>query len=60
MNYAEHEKTYNLFLAATKFGTIALCALMIAMAAGFFSTAGFFGGIIVFVVLLVAGTIILR
>lgn len=60
MNYSEHEKTYNLFLSATKFGTIALCALMIAMAAGFFTAAGFFGGFIVFVVLLVAGTIILR
>lgn len=60
MNYAEHEKTYNMFLSATKFGTIALCALMIAMAAGFFTAAGFFGGLILFVFLVVAGTIILR
>lgn len=60
MNYAEHEKTYNRFLSATKFGTIGLCALMVGMAAGFFTTAGFLGGLVVFIVLTAAGSIILR
>lgn len=35
MNYAEHEKTYNGFLALTKYGTMMLCVLMLAMVAGF-------------------------
>lgn len=60
MNYAEHEKTYNGFLAAAKYGTLICCVLMIAMAAGFFTSAGFFGGLIVFIVLNIAGFIILR
>ena len=60
MNYAEHEKTYNGFLGAAKYGTMMACILMIAMAAGFFTTAGFFGGLVVFIVLNVAGFILLR
>jgi hypothetical protein len=60
MNYAEHEKTYDRFLGAAKYGTMAACILMIAMAAGFFTTAGFFGGLVVFIVLNVAGFILLR
>lgn len=55
MNYAEHEKTYNGFLALTKYGTMMLCVLMLAMVAGFFTTAGFLGGLVVFVVLSAAG-----
>ncbi|MGG2476987.1 aa3-type cytochrome c oxidase subunit IV, partial [Rhizobium sp. BR5] len=38
MNYAEHEKTYSAFLAMTKFGTMLLCVLMLAMVAGFFTS----------------------
>ncbi|MFC3163988.1 aa3-type cytochrome c oxidase subunit IV [Ciceribacter thiooxidans] len=55
MNYAEHEKTYDLFIAGAKYGTVVLAALMIAMAAGFFTAAGFLGGLVLFVVLTVAG-----
>ena len=51
MNYAEHEKTYNGFLALTKYGTMMLCVLMLAMVAGFFTSAGFLGGLVVFLVL---------
>ncbi|HLP70345.1 MAG TPA: aa3-type cytochrome c oxidase subunit IV [Rhizobium sp.] len=60
MNYAEHEKTYDLFIAGAKYGTVILAALMIAMAAGFFTAAGFFGGLVLFVVLTVAGIYLLR
>lgn len=60
MNYAEHEKTYDLFIAATKYGTVMLIALMIAMAAGFYTAAGFFGGIIVFLVLSIVGVFFMR
>lgn len=60
MNYAEHEKTYNGFLALTKYGTMLLCALMLAMVAGFFTAAGFLGGVVVFAVLSAAGFFLLR
>jgi hypothetical protein len=60
MNYAEHEKTYNAFLTMTKYGTMLLCVLMLAMVAGFFTSVGFLGGLIVFLVLSAAGFILLR
>lgn len=60
MNYPEHEKTYDLFIAGTKYGTAILVALMLAMAAGFFGGAGFIGGLIAFVVLSIAGIFLLR
>ncbi|WP_416795771.1 aa3-type cytochrome c oxidase subunit IV [Ciceribacter azotifigens] len=60
MNYAEHEKTYDLFIAGAKYGTVVLAALMIAMAAGFFTAGGFLGGLVLFVVLTIAGIYLLR
>ncbi|WP_320198156.1 aa3-type cytochrome c oxidase subunit IV [Agrobacterium sp. rho-13.3] len=60
MNYSEHEKTYDGFLAAAKYGTMLLTVLMIAMAVGFFTTGGLFGGFLVFVILTVAGFVLLR
>lgn len=60
MNYAEHEKTYDLFIAGTKYGTAIMVALLVGMAAGFFTAGGFFGGLIVFIVLSVAGVFFLR
>lgn len=32
MDYAEHEKTYSLFLTLTKYGVIAVVAILILMA----------------------------
>lgn len=60
MNYSEHEKTYDLFVHAAKYGTMLLVVLMIAMAAGFFTAAGFFGGLVLFVILAVAGFVLLK
>ena len=60
MDYSEHEKTYNGFLSLTKWGTMHLVVLMIAMAAGFFGGAGFFGALIIFIVLSAAGFYLLR
>lgn len=60
MDYAEHEKTYSMFLAASKWGTMVLVVLMIAMAAGFFAGAGFLGSLVLFIVLNVAGAFLLR
>lgn len=60
MDYAEHENTYLRFLSMTKWGTMSLVILMIAMAAGFFAGAGFLGGLIIFIVLNIAGVFLLR
>lgn len=60
MDYKEHEKTYGLFLGAAKYGTMAIAALLIAMAAGFFGGAGLFGGFLAFVILLLVGYIVLQ
>lgn len=60
MDYSEHEKTYNFFLEATKFGTLFCVALLVAMAAAFFTTAGFFTALVLFILLNVAGFVLLR
>ncbi len=60
MNYAEHEKTYSFFLNATKYGTMVCVTLLIAMAAGFFTSAGFFSALLLFIILNVLGYFILR
>ena len=51
MDYAEHDKTYNGFVAVAKYGSISLAILMICMAAGFFTKAGFLFSTLLFFVL---------
>lgn len=60
MDYAEHEKTYNLFLEFAKYGTLSTAALLIAMAFGFFTAAGFISSTILFVLICAVGAYILR
>ena len=60
MDYAEHEKTYSAFLALTKYGTLVTVALLIAMAFGFFTPAGFISATILFVILNAVGVYLLR
>ncbi len=60
MNYSEHEKTYDLFVAGTKYCTAILVALLIAMAAGFFGSLGLLGGTFLFIVLSILGVFFLR
>ena len=60
MDYSEHEKTYEGFLALTKYGTLVLVALMIAMAFGFFMGGGFISAIILFAIICAGGTFFLR
>jgi hypothetical protein len=60
MDYVEHEKTYEAFLAAAKWGTMVTVVLLIAMAAGFFAGAGLLGSLILFIVLNIAGVFLLR
>ena len=60
MDYPEHEKTYNLFIAGAKYGTLFCVALLIAMAAGFFTSVGFFSGLLLLIILNVLGFVVLR
>jgi hypothetical protein len=60
MDYREHEKTYNMFLAGAKYGTVLIGVLLIAMAAGFFGHAGLLGGFLIFVILSVVGIFLVR
>lgn len=59
MDYAEHERTYKMFLEGSKLLTIIAVSLLIAMAFGFFAGGGFLGGLIVFVALCAISYIIL-
>ena len=58
MDYPEHERTYDLFLKMTKYGTIVCVAIMIGMAFGFF-VGGWFTGLLAFIAVTVLGLIIL-
>lgn len=60
MDYAEHEKTYGGFLALAKYGTLHVAALLVAMAFGFFTDAGFISAAILFVLISVLGIFLLR
>lgn len=60
MDYPEHEKTYSMFIALAKYGTLACVALLIAMAFGFFTSAGFFSATILFVLVCIVGWAFLR
>jgi len=60
MDYSEHEKTYSLFLGITKYVTLFTVAVLIAMAFGFFTAAGFISSTILFVLLCVIGAYLLR
>lgn len=60
MNYGEHEKTYSLFISLTKYTSLVCIALLVAMAFSFFTTAGFFSGLILFLVICGVGGFLLR
>ena len=61
MDYAEHEKTYNLFFRPRNSARCFCVALLIAMAAGFFTGAGFSRRPLgVLILLNVAGFLLLR
>lgn len=60
MDYAEHEKTYSVFLALAKYGALHCAALLIAMAFGFFTSAGFFSATILFILISALGIYLLR
>lgn len=60
MDYAEHERSYKFFVDFTKYSILSISALLIAMAFGFFTTAGFFSSLILFVIITAVGGWLLR
>jgi len=60
MDYAEHDKTYHRFLTLAKYVSLVVAALMISMAFGFFTTAGFFSGTVLFMIICGVGYFVLR
>jgi F0F1-type ATP synthase assembly protein I len=60
MDYAEHEKTYNMFLMLSKYGVLGCVVLLIGMAVGFFTAAGFITATIVTIILLALGFYVLK
>jgi hypothetical protein len=60
MDYSEHDKTYHMFLSMAKYGSLVCVALLVAMAFGFFTTAGFFSATILFLVICAVGAFLLR
>ena len=60
MDYAEHDKTYHLFLTLAKFGSLVVVAIMMAMAFLFFTSAGVFSSLVLFIVVCAAGYFLLR
>lgn len=58
MDYPEHEHTYSMFLWLTKWGILFNVALMIAMAVGFFMGGGFVGGVLTFIILMIASKVL--
>ncbi len=60
MDYPEHEKTYSMFLAMAKYTTLAVIVLLIGMAVGFFTAAGFITSTILTIILLAVGYYVLR
>jgi hypothetical protein len=60
MDYAEHDRTYNGFLVLAKYGTLVCVAILIAMAFGFFTSAGFFSATVLFILINAIGGYLLR
>jgi hypothetical protein len=60
MDYAEHDKTYHMFLGMAKYGSLVCVALLASMAFGFFTAAGFFSSVILFLIICAVGAFALR
>lgn len=60
MDYEEHERTYSLFLTLAKYTSLLVVAILIAMAFGFFTAAGFISSTILFLLICAVGVWFLR
>lgn len=57
MDYKEHEKSYALFIKGAKYGSMIIAFLLIAMAVGFFTSAGFIFSVLLFIILSLIGIV---
>lgn len=60
MDYSEHEKTYGVFIAGAKYGSLGIIALLVFMAFYFFTGAGVIASALVFLIVCALGAYILR
>ena len=60
MDYTEHEKTYSMFLSLAKYGTLTCLVILIAMAVGFFTAAGFITATLLAIILFAIGFYLLK
>lgn len=60
MDIHEQVSTYHLFGALTKWGSLALAALLVLLVMWFCTPAGFLSGLVAAIVLLVVGIVVLR
>ena len=60
MDYPEHEKTYGLFIALFKWGSVGIIALLLGMMVGLIMGSGVIASVLTFVVALVIGYFALR
>ena len=60
MDYAEHDRTYHLFLALAKFGSLVVAAILISLAFLFFASGGVFSSTVLFILICVVGYFLLR
>ncbi|WAP68620.1 aa3-type cytochrome c oxidase subunit IV [Jiella pelagia] len=60
MDYPEHEKTYGLFIALFKWGSVVIIALLIGMLVGLIMGSGVIASVLAFVVALAVGYYALR
>lgn len=60
IDFAEHVKTFHLFVNLAKYGALTCAALLLSMAFGFYTSAGFISALILFILIIVVGAYILR
>lgn len=60
MDYPEHEKTYSLFIALFKWGSLGIIALLLGMMVGLIMGSGVIASVLTFAVALVIGYFALR
>jgi hypothetical protein len=60
MDYAEHDKSYYLFLNLAKYGSLVVVAILAAMGFMFFTSGGVFSSVVLFMLICAAGYFLLR
>jgi hypothetical protein len=60
MDYAEHDRTYHLFLTLAKFGSLVVGAILASLGFLFFAHGGVFAATVLFILICVVGYFLLR